>query len=85
MTDREQQVRERVYYTWEAEERPQGRAEIHWAMAEIATAVLSYLSLLANQGVDTRSLQQYLGAQNIQHTVRYTELSTKRFRDFWKD
>ena len=37
---------------------------------------------LANQGVDTRSLQQYLGHKNIQHTVRYTELSAERFRDF---
>jgi site-specific recombinase XerD len=37
---------------------------------------------LANQGVDTRSLQQYLGHKNIEHTVRYTELSSERFRDF---
>jgi type 1 fimbriae regulatory protein FimB/type 1 fimbriae regulatory protein FimE len=40
---------------------------------------------LANDGVDTRSLQSYLGHQNIQHTVRYTELSPSRFKDFWKD
>ena len=40
---------------------------------------------LANQGVDTRSLQHYLGHKNIQHTVRYTELTPDRFRDFWKD
>ena len=40
---------------------------------------------LANQGVDTRSLQHYLGHKNIQHTVRYTELSPDRFRGFWKD
>ena len=40
---------------------------------------------LANQGVDTRSLQQYLGHKNIQHTVRYTEVSSDRFREFWKD
>jgi type 1 fimbriae regulatory protein FimB/type 1 fimbriae regulatory protein FimE len=40
---------------------------------------------LANQGVDTRSLQYYLGHKNIQHTVRYTELSPDRFRNFWKD
>jgi site-specific recombinase XerD len=40
---------------------------------------------LANQGVDTRALQQYLGHKCIQHTVRYTELSPERFRDFWKD
>ena len=38
----------------------------------------------ANQGVDTRSLQHYLGHKNIQHTVRYSELSPERFRDFWK-
>jgi type 1 fimbriae regulatory protein FimB/type 1 fimbriae regulatory protein FimE len=40
---------------------------------------------LANQGVDTRSLQAYLGHKNIQHTVRYTELSPNRFRNFWED
>ena len=34
MNDREQQVRERAYYMWEAEGRPHGRAEIHWVMAE---------------------------------------------------
>jgi len=40
---------------------------------------------LANDGVDTRSLQAYLGHKNIQHTVRYTELSPTRFKDFWRD
>ena len=40
---------------------------------------------LANAGHDTRSLQAYLGHKNIQHTVRYTELSPDRFRNFWKD
>ena len=40
---------------------------------------------LANEGTDTRSLQAYLGHKNIQHTVRYTELSPTRFKDFWKD
>jgi hypothetical protein len=30
---------------------------------------------LANASHDTRSLQAYLGYRNIQHTVRYTELS----------
>jgi site-specific recombinase XerD len=38
---------------------------------------------LANKGHDTRALQAYLGHRNIQHTVRYTELSPTRFRDFW--
>ena len=40
---------------------------------------------LANDGQDTRALQHYLGHKNIQHTVRYTELSPERFQDFWKD
>ena len=30
------------------------------------------------------SLQAYLGHKNIQHTVRYTELSPQRFKDFWR-
>jgi integrase len=40
---------------------------------------------LANDGRDTRSIQSYLGHKNIQHTVRYTEMSPGRFKDFWKD
>jgi len=40
---------------------------------------------LANDGVDTRSLQHYLGHKNIAHTVRYTELAPDRFKDFWRD
>jgi len=39
---------------------------------------------LANDGHDTRSLQHYLGHKNIQHTVRYTELSPDRFKEFWR-
>src|SRR6516162_9790873 len=39
---------------------------------------------LANRGHDTRALQSYLGHKNIQHTVRYTELSPTRFKDFWR-
>ena len=40
---------------------------------------------LANKGHDTRALQAYLGHRNIQHTVRYTELSPTHFRDFWRE
>src|SRR5262245_21153052 len=40
---------------------------------------------LANDGVDTRALQHYLGHKSIQHTVRYTELTPDRFKGFWKD
>jgi integrase len=40
---------------------------------------------LANKGHDTRALQAYLGHRNIQHTVRYTELSPTRFKNFWRE
>jgi site-specific recombinase XerD len=40
---------------------------------------------LANQGTDTRTIQAYLGHKNIQHTVRYTELSATRFKGLFRD
>lgn len=39
---------------------------------------------LANDGHDTRSIQDYLGHVAIQHTVRYTELSPTKFKEFWR-
>jgi hypothetical protein len=49
MGDRELQVRECAYYFWEAEGRPEGRAQMHWTMAEIATTLFSYLNAPANK------------------------------------
>jgi len=40
---------------------------------------------MANDGVDTRTIQAYLGHKDIRHTVRYTELSPVRFKGLWKD
>lgn len=40
---------------------------------------------LAGDGHDTRSIQDYLGHKNIQHSVRYTELSPTKFKDFWRN
>jgi type 1 fimbriae regulatory protein FimB/type 1 fimbriae regulatory protein FimE len=40
---------------------------------------------LANQGHDTRSIQSYMGHANIKNTIVYTELSAKRFNNFWQD
>ena len=40
---------------------------------------------LANDGHDTRALQDYLGHRQIQHTVRYTEMAAARFSGFWAD
>jgi integrase len=39
---------------------------------------------LANAGHDTRAIQDWLGHRSIQHTVRYTDLTPTRFRDFWR-
>lgn len=39
---------------------------------------------LANNGVDTRTIQAYLGYRNIMHTVRYTQLAPDRFRSLWR-
>lgn len=38
---------------------------------------------LANKGVDTRIIQDYMGHQNIQHTVRYTALAPGKFKGLW--
>jgi type 1 fimbriae regulatory protein FimB/type 1 fimbriae regulatory protein FimE len=40
---------------------------------------------LANDGHDTRAIQNYLGHKTIQHTLRYTELAPARFKNFWRD
>ena len=40
---------------------------------------------LANEGIDTRTIQGYLGHKSIQHTVRYTELAPTRFKGLWRD
>jgi site-specific recombinase XerD len=37
---------------------------------------------LANDGVDTRTIQAYLGHKSIQHTVRYTELRRRDLRAY---
>ena len=40
---------------------------------------------LANQGIDTRSIQAFMGHSSIASTVIYTEIAPQRFKDFWKD
>jgi site-specific recombinase XerD len=39
----------------------------------------------ANDGVDTRTIQAYLGYANITHAVRYTEFAADRFNSLWQD
>jgi site-specific recombinase XerD len=40
---------------------------------------------LANDGVDTRTIQDYLGHADIKHTVIYTRLQDTKFNGIWKD
>lgn len=39
---------------------------------------------LADQGADTRLIQDFLGHRNIQHTVRYTATNPARFEKLWR-
>ena len=38
---------------------------------------------LANKGMDTRLLQHYLGHNEINNTVRDTQMSDTRFNGIW--
>jgi type 1 fimbriae regulatory protein FimB/type 1 fimbriae regulatory protein FimE len=40
--------------------------------------------LLADAGHDTRRLQLWLGHSDIKRTARYSELSARPFKDFWR-
>lgn len=40
---------------------------------------------LADQGMDTRLIQDYLGHRNIRHTVHYTASNPKRFNRIWQN
>jgi type 1 fimbriae regulatory protein FimB/type 1 fimbriae regulatory protein FimE len=76
---------------------PMTTRTVHYVVAEVGKAASIEFPVhphmlrhatgfyLANAGQDTRAIQLYLGHKNIQHTVRYTELSSQRFKDFWKD
>jgi site-specific recombinase XerD len=38
---------------------------------------------LANKGIDTRTLQAYLGRRSINSTTRYAALAPGRFKNIW--
>lgn len=40
---------------------------------------------LADRGIDTRLIQDYLGHRNIRHTVLYTASNAGRFRNIWHE
>jgi type 1 fimbriae regulatory protein FimB len=39
---------------------------------------------LADQGVDLRTMQDYLGHRDPEHTVHYTRVSGRRFEGLWR-
>lgn len=39
---------------------------------------------LADRGIDTRLIQDYLGHKNIRHTVHYTASNSERFEGVWQ-
>ena len=39
---------------------------------------------LVNKGLDTRTLQEYMGHSQISNTVRYTALDAGRFKGLWR-
>jgi len=39
---------------------------------------------LADQGEDTRLIQDYLGNRKTQHTLRYTATNPARFEKLWR-
>ena len=39
---------------------------------------------LANKGIDTRTIQEYMGHARIDNTVIYTQLDANRFNNIWR-
>jgi type 1 fimbriae regulatory protein FimB len=67
------------YLAKEIGERAKLRFRVHPHMLRHSTGYY-----LANQGHDTRLVQDYLGHKNIAHTVKYTRTAAARFEDLWR-
>ena len=53
-----------------------------WSQIKVITALTAAHSAVP-RSCPAGAIQEWLGHRNIQHTTRYTELTTHRFRDFW--
>jgi hypothetical protein len=50
----------------------------------VETIYARVADLVLGHPAGTRAIQDYLGHKAIQHTVRYTELTPTKFKDFWR-
>jgi integrase len=94
---REQEPKSRFVFTTERDGEPFNRDGFNWMVKrtgkkaglpfQVHAHMLRHSAgyTLANAGKDTRSIQAYLGHKDIRHTVRYTELSPTRFKNFFPD
>jgi type 1 fimbriae regulatory protein FimB len=76
--------------------KPLHRSTVNFALQKYSEAVaLPFLAhphmlrhacgfALADQGADTRLIQDYLGHRNIQHTIGYTAANPARFERLWR-
>lgn len=67
------------YLVTQAGERAKLKFRVHPHMLRHSTGFY-----LANKGLDTRLVQDYLGHKNIAHTVRYTRTAASRFEGLWR-
>jgi len=96
LREREQRSDTRSPYLFLSERGPMTRQAINYLAKEIAERAKLRFRVhphmlrhstgyyLANQGYDTRLVQDYLGHKNIAHTVKYTRTAAARFEGLWR-
>jgi type 1 fimbriae regulatory protein FimB len=72
--------------TWGREQRDRYLGELAGLAVAVHPHMLRHACsfALADQGADTRLIQDYLCHRNIQHTVRYTASNPARFERLWR-
>jgi site-specific recombinase XerD len=96
LSEREQRSDARSTYLFLSERGPMTRQAINYLAKEIGERAKLRFRVhphmlrhstgyyLANQGYDTRLVQDYLGHKNIAHTVKYTRTAATRFEGLWR-
>ena len=81
---REQEPQSVFVFTSERGGTPLAGDSFNWMVKRAGKWAGLPFQVLAHM-IHTRSIQGYLGHKDIRHTVRYTELSPTRFKNFWPD